>query len=531
MQKGISSTFTSQTPKLTCAKHPTQSVHSLCLQQDCSNPYICGHCEAEHSEGHLLAVQSLGSFYDDKALAEYAEVLNFNFSLQNIESMRDEMNMIIQNIEMNLSTILCETVQMIRERFEWLIAEVGRRKEIVTSFEQIKEASKNIPDDKHIRELVESYRLLRQDYHEPLKFDLNSLLSNLKKATNNVIEEAQNKLLSSLKTGLNFEEYNFSKPKVKEKFQIPHSKGIGYEALAFVAKWNLIAFGCKDDNKYSVGLYDLDSKSTVSSVRYVHGVVINNVLWIDHKDYLLTGSNDSTIRIFRVSNQGRALQAIHRFRGHTDCVRCIKYIHDENVLVSIGYDVNIKLWNIDNLKRCATICTESAGNMSGSIAYIKADRLIGVPFRSGYIRFYHLGSKSLVFQLHIGIFHRISLIGLQYLPHRKLIITNTPNAELKMWQYKEGERRVGSKTSVITKDIPYCIVANSDESQLIYHVSKEGRQCLETYSFHTNKTCLSNLPREVKAANCLISLGQRTLASGDARSPNISILAYRTSGK
>ena len=523
--------FTSETLKFTCTKHPTQLVHYICFQQGCSNPSICVHCKVEHSEDHSLVVQPLDSVYNDKALAEYAEVLKYDLSLQNIESLKDEMHMIIQNVEMNLRKTICETVQMIRENFEKLIAEVMRRKDIITNFEQIKDTSKNIPNDKHLRELIDSYRSLRQDYHESLDFNLNGLLSNLKIATSAVIEEAQNKLLTSQKTGLNFEQHNFSKPKVKEIVQISINNGISYEALAYIAKWNLIAFGCNDGSRYSVGLYDLNARMTASSIRGVHNESINNVLWIDRKNYLLTGSNDSIIRMFRVSDQGRTLQAIHKFRGHTDRVKCIKYIVDENVLVSIGYDINIKLWNIDNFKRCAAICTGSDGNMSGSIAYIKADRLIGVPFQSGYIRFYHLGNKALVFELRIGAFNRISLCGLQYLSRRRLIITNTPNAELKMWQYKEGEGRVGKESTVSTDSIPYCIVANSDESQLIYHVLKQEIQCLETYSFHSNKTCLTDLPREMRRANCLISLGERILASGDVSSPNICILASRLIAK
>ena len=72
--------------------------------------------------------------------------------------------------------------------------------------------------------------------------------------------------------------------------------------------------------------------------------------------------------------------------------------------------------------------------MSGSIAYIKADRLIGVPFQSRYIRFYLLDNKSIVFKLYIGPFYTISSCGLLYLSHRKMIVTNTLNVILKYSQ-------------------------------------------------------------------------------------------------
>ena len=169
--------------------------------------------------------------------------------------------------------------------------------------------------------------------------------------------------------------------------------------------------------------------------------------------------------------------------------------------------------------------------MSGSIAYIKTDKLIGVPFQSGYIRFYHLGNRSLVFELNVGIFHTLSLCGLQYLPRKKIIVTNTVKAELKMWQYIEGERRVGQENIVRTKSIPYCVLANSDESQLIFHVYQSGNQYLESYDFDTDQTLLINLPKKIEAGNCLISLGLRAVVAADCNSGNICILNSKANGK
>ena len=289
-------------------------------------------------------------------------------------------------------------------------------------------------DNEHLRELVKSYGLVQQGYRQRLNIDLERLAPVFEKEVTNISHKAKNELLSSLRGSLTFgTPLDFPKLKAEEVIRIPRSTGVSYEGLAYIAKWNVVAFGSRDhidSRQYSIGLYDLVFKKTLSVVRCIHKGMINNVLWIDHKNYLLTGSDDFSIRVFRASNEGRNLQAIRKFRGHTDCVRLLSYIEDENILVSAGYDINIKLWSIDNFKRCGTISTNSEGDISGSLAYIKADRLIGVPFQSGFIRFYHLGSRSLVFQLHIGTSHTISLCGLQYLSQKKVIVTNTSRAEL-----------------------------------------------------------------------------------------------------
>ena len=526
----MKSLFTFKSSKVPCPKHPSQNLRFLCLERGCSSPYVCIRCEAKHPKDHSWAFQSLDSVLDDKYVAQYAKILERDFSLQNIGLMKDKMLITLQDLKNKLMNTISETVGMIGKSFEGLQAEVEKRRDSLRTFELLKNNRADAADDKHLKRLVESYQILKRGYNESLDLNLDGLISNFKKATGAVIEKVQTELLSSLKTGLKFEAPDFSKLKVKEMIRIPQGGGVEYEALAHIAKWNLIAFGCEDNNRrVYLGLYDLDAKRLKSSICDVRNDTINNVLWIDHKNYILTGSSDSNIRIFRASDYGRVLQAVHTFRGHTYSVRYIKYIPQENVLVSIGHDVNIKLWNIDNFKRCGAISTGVNGDMSGSIAHIKVDRLIGVPFQSGYIRFYHLGNKRLVFQLHVGAFYNMSLYGLQYLSHRRMIVTNTPNAELKMWQYTEGERLVGLESTVSTQSVPYCIVANSDESELIYFVHQVRGQCLETYSFHTNKTCIIHLPKEIEVSNCLIPLGLRALVAGDSASSNICILDSRTS--
>ena len=469
--------------------------------------------------------------FDDKHVAQYTKILDVDLSLQNTGLMKDKMLIALQDLKNKLMDTICEIAEMIVESFDRLKTEVEKRRDTLRTFDQLKNIPPENADDKHLKRLLESYQLLKRGYNESFDFNLDGLISNFKKTSSAVIEKMQTELLSSLKAGLEFEESDFSKLKVKETIQIPLSSGLSYGALTHIAKWNLVAFGSRDGSIYSVGLYDLDAKRLKSSICDIHNNAINSVLWIDNKNYLITASDDSIIRIFRASDYGRALQAIRKFRGHTDFVRCIKYIHQENVLVSIGYDANIKIWNIDNFKRCGAISTGGEGRMSGSIAHIKADRLIGVPFRSGYIRFYHLGNKRLIFQLYVGTFEAVSLSGLQYLSYRRMIVTNTPNAELKMWQYTEGERLVGLEKTVSTKSIPTCIVTNSDESELIYFVDNTEGQCLETYSFYTNKTSIIHLPKEMKVANCLIPLGLRALVAGDLNSFNVSILDSRTNSK
>ena len=320
------------------------------------------------------------------------------------------------------------------------------------------------------------------------------------------------------------EKNDFSKLNVRKKLLIPWSGGVGAGAIVYIKKWNALGFGCIKGTNYSVGLYDLKTNKVSASVDSIHRNFIANVLWIELKNYLVTGSDDSTIRVFRVSNEGTKILPIKIIRGHTQAVRCLKYLESEDLLVTAGMDADIKLWSMQNFKRHGTICTNSEDSMDGSIAYIQYDKLIGFPFRAGFIRFYHLLTKKLVFQLNVSQFVIISYFGLQYLPQKKMIISNSSEKTIKMWQYIEGAKMVSREDTISVKDVPYCIVANEDESQLMYQVNKDGKQCLETYSFNTLKTMRFDLPNEIKRINCLISLGGRQMLSADVDSGNICIL-------
>ena len=160
--------------------------------------------------------------------------------------------------------------------------------------------------------------------------------------------------------------------------------GIIYKAITYIEKWNVLAFGCRDGLEHSVSLCNFQDKSILASVHDVHQGWIANVVWIDEKNYLLTGSLDYSLRIFRASNRGHILQAIHTLRGHSLQLRSLIYIKNEDMLVTAGKDANIKPWNINRLKRSATISTNSEDDMHGNITYIEADGLIGIAYGAGF---------------------------------------------------------------------------------------------------------------------------------------------------
>ena len=192
--------FTSKSPKVSCPKHPSQDLRFLCLERGCSIPYVCIHCEAKHPKSHSWAFQSLDSVFDDKYVAQYAKVLNLDFSLQNIGSMKDKMLITLQDLKNKLMDTISEIAEMIVESCDGLKTAVEKRRAILRTFEQLKNIRADTADDKHLKKLVESYQLLKRGYSESLDFNFDGLISNFKKTTGAVMEKVQTELLSSQKS-------------------------------------------------------------------------------------------------------------------------------------------------------------------------------------------------------------------------------------------------------------------------------------------------------------------------------------------
>ena len=319
---------------------------------------------------------------------------------------------------------------------------------------------------------------------------------------------------------------DFSKLKIQDKLSFSCGSGLTVDSFAYIEKWCVVAFGYKDCSKFSVGLYDLEAKRPLATLRELHRGRIISIVWIDHKNYLITGSDDSVIRVYRVYNKGIHLEPIHRFIGHKSGVRCLRYVPKQDLLISTGHDTNIKLWDINRLRRRVTINTYSADDMEGTIAYIEADDLIGVVFNSQFIRFYDLRKRNVVLELQTvySKFIQYGHYGFQYLSQRKLIIANVSEDEIRVWKYTEGKREAQALKPIIPRGLPFCLIANEDESQLLYSYIGEQEQCLELYDFDKEETSLVAPPKDIIDCTGLTFLGSKGVILGDWTSGNMYIL-------
>lgn len=490
--------------KVQCPLHPKLHLTHLCLKDNCLTPFICTSCKESHPKGHSHSFISINQFFGDQFTSHYAKNLKSRFSTEHIQETHREVISILTKLEDDVVKTIRELKKSAEDYFTDVSENVERLRTIYSDFNERSTFSSDRTEIEveELRRCVDDYKILKRDI-KVFDLSLDAITNSLHREAENVANKFKFEILGNLKTSLNLKPLDFFKLKVKTSYSVPASEGVLYEACAFIPKWKILAVGFRKTQQGSIGLYDMGSHELVSTIDNVHKRWINHVIWVEKRNYIVTCSNDMKIKIFSVGDQGKRLTSITTFRGHTNLVRCIKYLDNDDLLVSAGDDPDIKLWNMKHLRRQATISTNGNTNMDGSIAYIPKDKLIGVGFRSGHIRFYHLHKRCQMFEFQTG-FENFYTYALQYLPKRKLILGRVKEHVIKVWKYDEEKKKVEPYKTINAKgSYPDCIVPNEDESQLLF-TSRDS--FLESYDFGTDKNSLVNLQPHIKKTNALVFL-------------------------
>ena len=110
---------------------------------------------------------------------------------------------------------------------------------------------------------------------------------------------------------------NFKHLDTKKNYLVDRIAGVSYESCAYIPKWNLIAIGFTHyiHGTPSLGLYDLETGTFVSELDNIHQIEINHVKWVESKNYLVTCSNDKSIRVFKACKRGMELRQVSTING------------------------------------------------------------------------------------------------------------------------------------------------------------------------------------------------------------------------
>jgi len=267
-----------------------------------------------------------------------------------------------------------------------------------------------------------------------------------------------------------------NKIRLEELVQIPHP-GV-WLASEKIEKFDVFILGGREGR---VSMYD---SKTLRVLDVVQGFksFISCLHYVPQLNYLLIGGADSQVAVRRVEgrNLGKNIANLEA-EGY---VTFIEYIEDENLIISVGTDPNIRLYHPTSLVTIGKIPTTRPGvKPRGGIHYFKDKKLLLVGFDDGMFHFYSLKTKKLAYAIFV---EGTNYWGLEFHAPTQTLYAHTAPNQIKIWDFK-GERPVdqnaitlegeGEKAYHIRIVDNYLFSTSCSEKVIIYDIEK--RQMLK----------------------------------------------------
>ncbi|WP_375330736.1 pentapeptide repeat-containing protein [Candidatus Tisiphia endosymbiont of Oplodontha viridula] len=242
-----------------------------------------------------------------------------------------------------------------------------------------------------------------------------------------------------------------------------------------------------------------------------HNSPVNCVSYSPDGNYLASGSDDETVKIWNAEN-GSLLQTLGGDEGHTSFVWCISYSPDGKYLASGSNDKTVKIWNAENDRLPQTLkCREGYTSTVGCISYSPDGQYLASGSWDKTVRILNAKDGSLFQTLggHEG--HTNTVWCISYSPDGKYLASCSSDNTVKIWHANNGSllQTLGGDeghTSVI-RCISYApngnyLASGSDDKTVKIWNIKEGKNP-QTLKGHTSIVgCIKYSPNGEYLASC-----------------------------
>lgn len=488
----------SKSCKITCPHHLKKPITTFCLADLCKQPYMCAQCLKSHDSSHADSHISASNFFNITAhkhqIDRDAIRALKSKALQILVNLHKELNLLMENLILKTESFF--------SKLEFTLASNMSRQ---AEFENLKHKIRNFeaPD---ITKLVDIYKEIGLGL-ERLELKPSLVTTFLGNEAKKIIDHFKQQVIPNLESMFEPPKtptLDFKKLKLDHSFCIPGSNGVGYEATDFIPEWQLLAIGTYHDRKGDLAIWDLNAKELRGIKKNIHEVGITYVRWLPENKLVVTCAYDKLIKVFKLRNQGRDIDHIATLRGHTQRIRCMIAMEDHDMIVTGGDDPDLKMWQIrGKMRQISCISTRGEGMLGSYLLYLKGKKLIGASFKSGKIKFFNFVSKQQVFEFYTDSQGRYPC-GLQLLPKKSLMICNTREYMVKMWNLDELNFKIKEEGIIKAEGKePNCMIANYAEDQILMGCLTPK---LEIYDLNTNKMSILDLSGYIKEANSLVYL-------------------------
>ena len=482
----------SEAPKIHCPIDHNSFITHFCLMRDCPAPFICSKCNLQHPKDHKDYFVSHNAFYSDQLIQDF-RINHIAHIYPSVDVIKADHQKIIRVLATMEKEKRLNTLNPKRGADEWLNSMLSchvTSQKALRQYESLRRLAfeKNGLCPQQISRAIAAFQTLKQNL-TAVEVDSKAILKKIVDDTRVITLKTEKttaaRYVHDLDWIMGHKPMNFFSLNTGYSITLTAEAEVESVASTFIPKFGLLAEALKMTSTYDVHLLDITTQKVVKKIK-CGTASVSQILWIDPKNYLILCFSVGVIVVLRLSDGGKTAKVIAKLREHRSKINSIKYIENEDVLISVGLDGYIVLWNMKNLRKCGQIhLPGQITQIYTSIIYIPSKKLLGFQTGSRYVTFFRLQSRKVVSKITASDrgYHSCDLL---YLPKKRLFVTSLGTREVQVWKHdKEFKKSSHCKTIETREYNVHSMVANEDESQLLF-LTRE--YMLEMYSFKDGKT-------------------------------------------
>jgi WD40 repeat protein len=227
-----------------------------------------------------------------------------------------------------------------------------------------------------------------------------------------------------------------------------------------------------------------------------HTKSVTSVCFSPDGRYVLSGSDDKTIRLWGIANS----KELKRFEGHTSTVTNVCFSPDGRYVLSGSDDKTIRLWSIENSKELKrfeghnvtvnSVCFSPDGRyiLSGSGNFWSLEGSTLLPPKDNSIRFWNIESGKEIKRFE-G--HTKEVTSVCFSPDGRYALSGSVDETIRFWEIKTGKeiRKFEGHTSGVafvcfSSDGRYLLSRSSDKTIRLWEI-KTGKE-IRKFEGHNN---------------------------------------------
>ena len=442
--------------------------------------YKCKPCKAMFCKEHK-AIHEM-----NKKQAHIFEIIKLRLDSSQSARIVENLTLKINKVKEHQERILLETERLIRKIEELCTNSLKHTEDKLNYYTHLLELSQNAlePEDLSILEsqlgLVLSFNVSTLNFKEVQDFYSCHILEEPIHPAWQRLEQLRHLPVDDAKQLL---EQEFS------LFLQSHTDGIN--SIAITTDQQYIITGSSDT---TIRIWDYKTKRQKYILRGHRGAVLGLVVTSDSK-YIVSASADNTLRIWNYLEKAQ----VAILRGHKDIVRCVVITHDNKYIVSGSDDKSVRLWNYPSQKidavlkghtlRVTGLAITSDNRSIVSVSYDCSIRIWSIKEKSidsvmGPFEFFINGLAFTSDSAYIILCSDHNTVGISRFDHKKMKI-----------EWLEGH--TSAVTSVaVSSDNLYIVSGSCDKTIRIWNLTEKRIEAI--LHGHTNLINYVTMTRDSK---------------------------------